>query len=160
MVYLLILESALLPISIALWRDTPIIFPICSYVKISQKIKSKKENEELTKKLISSTKQQVIEPVEEKKIEEPQTNQIIKEKIENQKNDSNTNIMNKYLDQLNDDEPLTKAEISRRLERKITPERVRQIIETAERKIKSSEGIDAFAVYMDKPDECMHRNSI
>ena len=49
--------------------------------KISQKIKSNKTNEALTKKLISGTKQQQIESNEEKKVQNENINQILNENI-------------------------------------------------------------------------------
>ena len=63
--------------------------------KISQKIKSKKSNDELTKKLISGTKPQIVELNEEKKVENENINpQILNEKIQNeQKQDLNTSAM-------------------------------------------------------------------
>ena len=63
--------------------------------KISQKIKSKKSNDELTKKLISSTKPQIVELNEEKKVENENINpQILNENIQNeQKQDLNTSAM-------------------------------------------------------------------
>ena len=63
--------------------------------KISQKIKSKKSNDELTKKLISGTKPQIVELNEEKKVENENINpQILNENIQNeQKQDLNTSAM-------------------------------------------------------------------
>ena len=63
--------------------------------KISQKIKSKKSNDELTKKLISGTKPQIVELNEEKKVGNENINpQILNENIQNeQKQDLNTSAM-------------------------------------------------------------------
>ena len=63
--------------------------------KISQKIKSKKSKDELTKKLISGTKPQIVELNEEKKVENENINpQILNENIQNeQKQDLNTSAM-------------------------------------------------------------------
>ena len=63
--------------------------------KISQKIKSKKSNDELTKKLISGIKPQIVESNEEKKVENENINhQILNENIQKeQKQDLNTSAM-------------------------------------------------------------------
>ena len=61
---------------------------------------------------------------------------------------------------LNGNKILNNIEISKVLSRKITPERVRQIKQTAIRKLMNAKGIDEFAIYMDNPDKCRRKNSI